>query len=98
MVGRADLLCALTVFLSFLSYVRSCQIGKCKVHLSFCMSKALPVYRPAKLLTRIYCAVDAEHIHRPSSVSLPWLALSMSLCAVSVLFKEHGITSLVGLK
>ncbi len=38
---------------------------------------------------------DAEHTYRPSSISLPWLGLSMLLCGVSVLCKEQGITILV---
>ncbi|KAI0240289.1 Protein O-mannosyl-transferase TMTC4 [Lamellibrachia satsuma] len=66
-VGRADLLCALSFLLSFLSYIESTK----------------------------GCYYSASSLVLPRQpFSLPWLLISMLLCAVAVLCKEQGITVL----
>ncbi|XP_046569600.1 protein O-mannosyl-transferase TMTC4-like [Haliotis rubra] len=77
-VGRADLLCALTFLLSFLLYARACLPTSCLVS-----------YRSQVLLPGVSsCLVS----YRPDSFSLVSILASMCLCVVSTFCKEQGIT------
>ncbi|XP_046569545.1 protein O-mannosyl-transferase TMTC4-like [Haliotis rubra] len=82
-VGRADLLCALTFLLSFLLYARACLSSSCLV--SYCSESFSLV---SILASMCLCFVS----YRPESFSLVSILASMCLCVVSTFCKEQGIT------
>ncbi|XP_046569570.1 protein O-mannosyl-transferase TMTC4-like [Haliotis rubra] len=101
-VGRADLLCALTFLLSFLLYARACSSSSCLVSYrpeSFlhAMSATAPTschvsYRPESFSLMSILATSCHVSYRPESFSLVSILASMCLCVVSTFCKEQGIT------
>ena len=98
MVGRADLLCALTFCLSFLCYVKGVEAVDSKGKLC--------IFIPATVhILSLDCFSKHEHeMNVVAEISLThrtrysWLLLSSLTCCISVLCKEQGVTVLVSME
>ncbi|XP_046569319.1 protein O-mannosyl-transferase TMTC4-like [Haliotis rubra] len=94
-VGRADLLCALTFLLSFLLYARACLSPSCLVSYrpkSFSLVSILASMCLCVVSWIFLISASCSVSYRPESFSLVFILASMCLCVVSTFCKEQGIT------